>query len=106
MSDTTSKQWRPEHIYNLPTIDQELAGFSKNCGCETKILGSDFTGSTNNGGHTIRHFFSDQTPDNTNYPDSYAPIGSTVVKLTIVSGAVTAAALYMKTAAATWTLIS
>jgi hypothetical protein len=43
-------------------------------------------------------------PDNTDYPDSIAPIGSTYLRLTVSAGAVVAASFYRKTAAGTWTI--
>jgi|GEM_PF-7063567 len=54
--------------------------------------------------HKCYDFFGFTTPDNTDYPDTVAPIGSTFRKFTVAAGVVTGATMYMKTAAATWTV--
>lgn len=54
----------------------------------------------------VLHFIGRTTPDNTDYPDSVAPIGSTFLRLTEVAQAVTAAVLYRKVSAATWQAVT
>lgn len=56
--------------------------------------------------HALYFFVGGTVPDNTDYPDSIAPIGSFFLRLTITTAAVAGAALYLKTAATTWTDIS
>lgn len=98
MSEATSKQWRAFQSNNLPTMDA-LVPTSKNKAVEITILMPD------NAPYEYRlyHFYGEETPDGTLYPDSIAPIGSEYTKLTLTAGVVTAAAKYLKTAAATWT---
>lgn len=55
--------------------------------------------------HVMYDFLGTTTPDNTDYPDSIAPIGSTFQKLTYAGSAITGSSLYLKTAAATWTVM-
>lgn len=56
-------------------------------------------------GHKLFFFAGSSVPDNTDYPDTIAPIGSFYVHLKVTTGAVAGAAFYQKTAAATWTVI-
>ncbi len=99
MSEATSKQWRVFTSVNLPTSDA-LVPTCKNKTLEKTILMPD------NAPYEYRcfEFWGEETPDNTLYPDTLAPIGSTYTKLTLTSGLVTGATKYMKTAAATWTV--
>ncbi len=53
--------------------------------------------------HRWVDFVGTTVPDDTDYPDSLAPIGSSFLRLIITSGAVAGAMRYVKTAAATWT---
>jgi hypothetical protein len=55
--------------------------------------------------HKFFLFAGSSVPDNTDYPDSIAPIGSLFFHLKVTTGAVAGAALYQKTAAGTWTVI-
>lgn len=55
--------------------------------------------------HTCYDFAGFTVPDNTDYPDSIAPIGSTYRRFIVSGGAVTGASMYLKTAAGTWTVI-
>lgn len=52
--------------------------------------------------HSIYHFVGGTVPNNTDYPDSIAPIGSTYLRLTITAEAVAAATLYIKNSAGNW----
>ncbi len=56
-------------------------------------------------GHKLFLFAGSSVPDNTDYPDSIAPIGSLFIHLKVTTGAVAGAAMYQKTSAATWTVI-
>lgn len=53
--------------------------------------------------HKLFWFVGQTVPDNTEYPDTIAPIGSMYTQLGVTSGAIAGATFYMKTAAATWT---
>ncbi len=53
--------------------------------------------------HRWAFFVGTTVPDNTDYPDSLAPIGSWYQRIIITTGAVSGSLLYIKTAAATWT---
>ncbi len=99
MSEATSKQWRAFTSNNLPTMDA-LVPTCKNKTRETTILMPDNAPYE----YRIYDFFGEETPDNTLYPDTLAPIGSSYTKLTFTSGVVTGATKYLKTAAATWTV--
>ena len=102
MAVTDSKKWRVRASNNIPALDAELADFTaKNQGYICKILMYSAPGGIE--GHTIRHFTGDTVPDNTDYPDDLAPIGSEFTRLIITAGVVTGASKYLKTAAATWT---
>ncbi len=100
MSEATSKQWRGFVSNNNPTMDA-LVPTCKNKIQEITILMPD------NAPYEYRLYdiIGEETPDNTLYPDTVAPIGSTYLKLTLTAGVVTAAARYLKTAAATWTAL-
>ena len=99
MSEATSKQWRPYFSNNMPTMDA-LVPTAKNKGLEITILMPD------NAPYSYRlyHFYGEETPDGTLYPDAVAPIGSEYTKLTFTAGVVSGATKYLKTAADTWTL--
>jgi len=56
--------------------------------------------------HSCYDFVGGTVPDNTDYPDSIAPIGSTFLRLVVTSEVITGAELYIKTAAGTWNLFS
>lgn len=100
MSDTTSKQWRGYVSNNLPTMDA-LVPTCKNKVQETTILMPD------NAPYEYRLFkiYGEEVPTNTNYPDTVAPIGSEYTQLAFTAGVVSGATKYMKTAAATWTVM-
>lgn len=55
--------------------------------------------------HKFFIFAGSSVPDNTDYPDTIAPIGSLYFHLKVTTGAVAGSALYQKTGAATWTVI-
>jgi len=55
--------------------------------------------------HKVFFFLGQTVPDNTDYPDTIAPIGSLFIQIGITTGAVAGATMYLKTAAATWTVI-
>lgn len=55
--------------------------------------------------HRSFWFLGQTVPDNTDYPDTIAPIGSLYTHIKIATGAVSTASLYQKTAAGTWTVI-
>lgn len=102
MTIANSKTWRVTRSANLPPIDAVAADGYRNAAMEDRI---QFADSQAPGYHTCKHFYGDTVPDNTDYPDATAPIGSLYTQVTIAAGAVVAAALYMKTAAATWEVI-
>jgi len=52
--------------------------------------------------HKVFWFMGTTVPDNTDYPDSIAPIGSEYKRLIITDGAVSGCMNYLKTAAGTW----
>jgi hypothetical protein len=56
--------------------------------------------------YETKTFWGDTVPDNTDYPDTVAPIGSIFHRLVVSAGVVAGAATYLKTAAATWTITS
>ena len=105
MTIAESKNWRVTVSTNLPPIDAEMADLDrKNVGMIAKIL--TFSEPDGLEGHTVRHFFGDTVPDNTDYPDTVAPIGSEFCHLKVSgAGVVTGASKYLKTAAATWTVM-
>lgn len=100
MSEATSKQWRAFVSNNLPTMDA-LVPTAKNKCLETTITMPD------NAPYEYRFYdiVGEETPDNTLYPDTVAPIGSRYMKLTITNGVVAGANFYLKKTAATWTEI-
>ena len=104
MSVTDSKKWRVRVSNNLPALDAEIADVNtaKNVGSISKVLMYSAPGGIE--GHTIRNFIGDTVPDNTDYPDDVAPIGSEYCRLEITAGVVTGSAKYLKTAAGTWTI--
>ena len=53
--------------------------------------------------HKLFWFVGSSVPDNTDYPDTIAPIGSRFTRLIITGDAVSGALEYVKTAAGTWT---
>jgi hypothetical protein len=53
--------------------------------------------------HKLFWIVGQTVPDNTDYPDTIAPIGSRYTRLIVTSGAIAGALEYVKTAAATWT---
>lgn len=86
----------------------ETTAKNKVCSTEIQYIGGEASTEGSPSGqapfkHTTYHFVGGTTPDNTDYPDSIAPIGSTFCKLTVTSQAVSGASLYLKTAAGTWT---
>lgn len=52
--------------------------------------------------HKTYEFFGTSVPDDTDYPDTLAPIGSSYRRYIITAGAVSGFMMYYKTAAATW----
>ena len=56
--------------------------------------------------HRTIEFAGRTTPDNTDYPDSVAPIGSTFRKYVVTAGVVTGFTMYHKVAAATWQAVT
>lgn len=102
MTIAQSKTWRTTRSSNLPPIDAVAADGYRNAAMEDKI---QFAESQAPGYHTCKHFYGDTIPDNTDYPDTAAPIGSMYTQLTMSAGVVVGATLYMKVAAATWTVI-
>lgn len=98
MSEATSKQWRGFVSNNNPTMDA-LVPTCKNRVQELTILMPD------NAPYEYRsyHFIGEETPDNTLYPDTVAPIGSTYMKLTITANVVAGANLYLKKTTGAWT---
>lgn len=55
--------------------------------------------------HKCFFFAGTEIPDNTEYPDSLAPIGSEYKRFIITDGAVAGCMNYLKTAAGTWSEI-
>lgn len=53
--------------------------------------------------HKYFLFVGSTVPDNTDYPDTIAPIGSEYTRIIVTAGVVAGALKYVKTAAATWT---
>lgn len=101
MAIADSKDWRVRVSNNVPAIDAEIADFDKkNVGLICKVLTYSLPGGLE--GHTMRYFTGDTVPDNTDYPDTVAPIGSEFCRLIVTAGVVTGAEKYLKTAAATW----
>jgi len=103
MAIADSKKWRIHFDANLPPIDATAVSGYKNT-----VSTHEVESFGNPGGlETYRfvHIVGDTVPDNTDYPDTVAPIGSKFTRLIITAGVVTGAAEYMKTAAATWTII-
>lgn len=100
MSDATSKQWRAFQSNNLPTMDA-LVPTLKNKAVETTILMPDNAPYE----YRVYEIWGEETPTDSNYPDTVAPIGSRYYKLTITDGVVAACMPYIKTAAATWSEI-
>jgi hypothetical protein len=98
MSEATSKQWRGFVSNNNPTMDA-LVPTCKNKIQETTILMPDNEPYE----YRLYHIIGAEVPDNTLYPDTLAPIGSTYLRLILTNGVVTGALMYLKTAAATWT---
>jgi len=54
------------------------------------------------GSHQAFSFVGTMVPNNTNLPDTVAPIGSTFLRLEVSGGAIVGAANYTKVSAATW----
>lgn len=55
--------------------------------------------------HKCFWFVGDSIPDNTDYPDSIAPIGSLFTHLRVTANVVATASLYMKVATGSWIVI-
>jgi len=85
---------------NKLTADAVLS--AKNVTVQEHISWGGQTPST----HMMYHFLGTTVPDNTDYPDTLAPIGSQFKRLVITSGAVAGSQMYLKTAAATWTALT
>lgn len=100
MSATTDKQESSVHMdLGAPTAQALVA--AKNMMAQVEAR---WPGQTPDK-HKCFWFVGQTVPDNTDYPDSIAPIGSLYTQLSVTSGAIAGAKLYMKTAAATWTVI-
>lgn len=100
MSATTDKQESKAHFdTGSMTVDALVA--AKNVMAQTKVT---WPGQTPDK-HKCFWFVGQTVPDDTDYPDSIAPIGSLFTLLSVTSGAIAGAKLYMKTAGATWTVI-
>lgn len=56
--------------------------------------------------HKKYDFVGGTVPNDTDYPDSVAPIGSTFLRLIVTSNAIAGAELYLKKKAAQWSLVS
>jgi hypothetical protein len=55
--------------------------------------------------HEMFDFVGGTVPDDTDYPDSIAPVGSTFCRLIVVANVITGAEYYLKAAAGIWVLI-
>lgn len=95
---TTDKTLSKVHM-DLDSITSDAVRAAKNVAAQFLINWPGQTPSQ----HRWVFLVGTTVPDNTDYPDSIAPIGSWYQRLIITSGAVAGSLLYIKTAAATWT---
>lgn len=103
---------KPRMNVDISPLDAvETTAKNKRSSCEINYIGGEASieGTPANAlpfKYEVFDFVGGTTPDNTSYPDTIAPIGSTFLKLGVSSNAINAAAFYIKTAAATWSLLT
>lgn len=98
MSFTTDKQQLHGHIDLNKTTADALIGV-KNVVAQLEIRAEGHAPWK----HKCFDFVGFEIPDNTEYPDSIAPIGSEYKRFILTDGVVTGCMKYLKTAADTWT---